>query len=377
MSANLQIFNFQKPGSRDSQTEGQSRLNKLLFELLKHDKAKQPEKYSQTLHNLTAFLNQDERAPGPQNPFLGANSLKIVIELGKRQKLPSLNSGLQPDNAPWNWNQGLGSLLIAAKLTETKNLTVSQIQKHAEELAQSPKPDPVIFQRDYQSAVAPYHELLEKFVPPTERDKHKQSLETEGNKILTNKLAELKHRGDKLGVGFEEADKIEENVLKTHHEARKFANSEEYIQHRLANWEDFVTGVKRGGKLSGDMTIGAGVLFFAPTTVVPFIVAGYISHRLSTLNVNTLKDWREQKLRDQVQKSPPNLEKASAKEFTIIPQKLGAYLKTLNFLPHRSIEKDSAKTQTVPAATSIHKIKSGDRLMRLAGELRSWQFFEK
>jgi hypothetical protein len=350
MALNFQFFNFQKPGANDSQNEGQIRLNGLLLQLLKQDKTKQPDKYSQTVQTLTDFLNHDERAPKLQNPFLGTNSLKIVVELGKRQQLPSLNSGLQADNTPWHWGEGLGSLLIAAKLTETKNLTAAEIQNHAKELAKNPNPDPIQFQQTYEAAAAPYQALLEKFLGPAELVKYKESLESEGKKILTDRLGELKRRGHKLGVPPEETAKIQESILNTQREARKFANSEEYIQHRVARFGTGISIAKFTGRRIGDATIATGIVFFAPTTVVPFIIAGYLGHKLSTLNVNTLKDWREQGLRNQVQRAAAKeLEKDTtpAKDFASIPHTLSGYLKKLQFLP-RPIQKDLGKTQTVP-----------------------------
>ena len=334
------FFNVQKPDSSPANSQGQILLKSHLFLLKKIDPQKHRERYSKAFKELTTFLNHDERAPGPQNPFLNQGTLLLVNELTLANKLPSLNSGLQPDNAGWQWGKGVGSLAIAATLTQSKKDTVTQLQTAGEEFARDPNLSQAKVQERFQAITAPYQELLEKFLPPSEREKHRKHLEHEGSELLTQKIQHLDQQ-------------TQQEILAQDRKARQFANSEEYIQHVLARYEDRLLTTKTIGKAVGDITIGTGVLFFAPSTVVPFIIAGYIGHRLSTMNVTARKDRKEQRLRDQIDKLEPNLEKLSAQHFGTLSEKLATYLQKLNILPTKTINKSQPqKTQrTTPART--------------------------
>jgi hypothetical protein len=343
--------NIQKPRS-GSQTEGQIHLNTLLIQLKKSDRARQPKQFSDAFQNLARFLNHDERAPGPGNPFLSQNSLRLVNELIREQKLPSLHSGIQPDNAPWLWGKSVGSLMIAAKIAETKKETVTKLDNLATEFTAIPDPTPEQSQKfgdDFANAQIPYQALLEKFLPPTEREKQRDSLEEDGRKLMTAKLSQLRTHGNNLGLDKEEIDQTEQNILTTERETRKFVNSEEYIQHTLGKFERTIGRLKIGGKALGDATIGAGIVLFAPTTVLPFVITGYIGHRLSTLNVTALKDWKENRLRVRIQKAPTNLEKLSRQQFRTVPQKLHSYLDKLKL---RSVKHPDTLPATIPEQTA-------------------------
>jgi hypothetical protein len=345
------FFNAQKPDSNRANNEGQILLNAHLFLLKKTNREKHPDQYSKAFQELTTFLNHDERAPGPENPFLNQGTLRLFNELAREKKLPSLTSGLQPDNAPWHWGKGIGSLAIAAKLTESKKDTAAQLQKAGEELTRDPNLNQTKVQERFLAITTPYQELLEKFLPPAQREKQRKSLEHEGSELLTQKIQQLDELTQNLGATPEQRQQLQQGITAQDQKARRFANSEEYIQHVLGRYEDRLLTTKRIGKVVGDITIGTGVLFFAPSTVVPFIVAGYIGHRLSTMNVTARKDRKEQRLRDQGAKLDQNLDRLSVQQFGTFSQKLGAYLENIKLLPSFIVRKsslDKAKT-AIPA----------------------------
>jgi hypothetical protein len=346
------FFNVQKPVSDGVQRKGELLLKQHLFRLLKSDPDKKPAEHSKALESLANFLTHHDAAPGQRNPFLTNASLDVVNQLIRQRKLPAY-SELPTSTIPWQWPEGAASIVVAAKLTETKNEAVIQLQKAGEELARDPNADPAQFQEKYQTALTPFYELLAKFLPESEREKHKNTLEQDGAEILTEKVRRLRQTGDQNGASPEEKDQAQQDIKAKTQAMRRFTNSEEYIQHVLAQYENRLLTTKAIGKTLGDITIGTGVLFFAPSTVVPFIVAGYIGHRLSTMNVIAKKDRKEQRLRDQSANFQGNLDKLSRQEFGTIGQKLGAYLEKLNFLPRQTARKFiPLKTETAGPAVS-------------------------
>ena len=346
------FFNAQKPQSNGLKSQGEILLNARLFRLKKTDRATDPDGYNKALQELTGFLNHDERAPGPQKPFLNDQTLRLFSELSAENKLPGLNSGLPADDVPWHWGGGVESIAIAAKLTQTKKDVVTQLRKAGEELARDPNPDPTKFQQQYQTTVAPFYEFLEKFLPPAERQKHKHILEQEGSEILTEKVQQVTQLGKQIGASAAQQQQVQKDISAKVNAMRRFTNSEEYIQHVLGRYEDRLLTTKTIGKALGDITIGSGVLFFAPSTVVPFIVAGYIGHRLSTMNVTARKDRKEQRLRDQSAQFEQDLDTLSVQQFGTFGQRLGAYLSKIKLLPALGARNTPVeKTKAAPAMT--------------------------
>ena len=333
---------------------GEYLLNTHLEALKKSDPHKNPAQHQQILEQFHTFLNHDERAPGPNKPFLSPRSLKLVAELQQAKKLPAYShfndsdAGTAPVHPTANlrWAKGAASLIIAAHLTNTKKQVLNELQKHGEEIATNPNPQLDEIHRRFDAIITPYHKLIDHFLPPQQAAKHHEELEKEGAHLLAQKKNELSQTAEQIGVDPQTTRNVISSVDEQTKQARRFATSEEYIQHRLKNYERWLSFQRTTGKIVGDSTVGAAILTFAPPVVIPFVVIGYLGHQLSTININLRKDRKEQQLRDRTHKFDTNLDRLSQEAFGTIPQKLSAHLQKLNFLPALSRSKSNDRQAT-------------------------------
>lgn len=332
------ILNFQKPTpNQNFEPYGEYLLNTHLESLKKSDPHKDNTKHQQVLQSFYSFLNHDERAPGPNKPFLSPRSIKLVSELQALKKLPTHDFDFLHTSAAsagnLRWGKGPGSLLIAAHLTHTKKTVLVKLQEEGKNVARDPDPKLDELHQRFDAIIAPYHKLLHHFLPPEHAAKHQEDLEKEGANLLAQKRDELTQTAVDIGADPQSTKNVLSSIDEQTQTARRFTSSEQYIQHRLKNYERWLRIQRTTGKALGDATVGAGILTFAPPIIIPFVVAGYIGHQLSTININLKKDQKEQHLRDRTHKIGTQLDRLSLQAFGSIPQKLAAHLQKFNFLP--------------------------------------------